>query len=100
MYRTQEATKMKPTSVTRLIAITESYTPKTTAFALYNACTQLILTSQRYDHLRNGVEENAAKLAADLLSESDTFFKMNAEQADNEQQDDENASLEIDSTAS
>ncbi len=70
---------MKQTHVKRLIAITESYTPQISAFALYNACAQLIEVSPRYDHLRRNPQKNAAKLAAELLAESEKFFTIQKE---------------------
>ncbi len=80
---------MKKTSVTKLIAITDSYPSKITAFALYSACTQLIMTSERYDHLRKEVDKNAAKLAAELLEESNTFFSLSEQKEDAEETEEE-----------
>ncbi len=67
------------TTAKKLVTITESYPANITAFALNNACTQLILSSDRYEHLRKGVNKNAIKLAEEFLSESKTFFEMSAE---------------------
>ncbi len=76
------------TPVKKLIAITDSHSSKITAFALYNACSQLIMTSDRYDHLRKNVNKNAVKLAAELLAESETFFSL-SEQQENDTKDED-----------
>ncbi len=88
------------TSVKKLIAITESYPPKITAFALNNACAQLIMVSGRYEHLRKGVNKNAAKLAADFLAESETFFAISEQQENGEKEAEETHSTNEDQVAS
>jgi hypothetical protein len=80
---------MRQATVKKLIAITESYTPKISAFALYNACAQLIEVSPRYEHLRRNTQSNAAKLAAELLAESDKFFTIKKEMEEEEQKEEE-----------
>ncbi len=77
------------TPVKKLIAITESYPPNITAFALYNACSQLIMVSERYEHLRKNVNKNAVNMAAELLSESETFFTLSKQQAEGKQDQEE-----------
>lgn len=80
---------MKQTTVKKLISITKSYSPDVAAFALFNACLQLIEFSPRYEHLRRNPQKNAAKLAADLLAESDKFFSIKAEMEKEEVQETE-----------